>query len=95
MKRVIALLLALMLLPIFTVVTQAAGTVPTMSQTEFKEVLKGQQTKPKFLFPDSLKNTDLKKKKERKKETYLLPAVSFCVTGFLSLLTDFQFLKLL
>ncbi len=44
MKRVIALLLALMMLPIFTIATQAAGTVPTMDEQEFKEVLLGQFT---------------------------------------------------
>lgn len=55
-------------------------------------LIQGPQAKPKFLFPDSFQNTDLLK---RKKETYLLPAVCFCVAGFLSLLTDFQFFKLL
>ncbi len=44
MKRVIALLLALMMLPIFTIATQAAGTVSTMDEQEFKEVLLGQFT---------------------------------------------------
>ncbi len=46
MKRIIALLLAIMMLPIFTLVSQAAGTVPTMSEQEFKEVLLGMQTTP-------------------------------------------------
>lgn len=46
MKRVIALLLALMMLPIFSLVSQAAGTVPTMTEQEFKEVLLGLQTHP-------------------------------------------------
>ena len=41
MKRVIALLLALMMLPIFTVATQAAGE---MSKQDFKDVLLGIST---------------------------------------------------
>ena len=46
MKRTIALLLAIMMLPIFTLVSQAAGTVPTMTEQEFKDVLLGMQTHP-------------------------------------------------
>lgn len=46
MKRIIALLLAIMMLPIFSVVSQAAGPVATMSEQEFKEVLLGNQTTP-------------------------------------------------
>lgn len=41
MKRVLALLLAVMMLPVFTLVTQAAAT---MTEQEFKEVLLGEQT---------------------------------------------------
>lgn len=41
MKRIIALFLAIMMLPIFTVVTQAAGP---MSRQDFKDVLLGQFT---------------------------------------------------
>ncbi len=46
MKRIIAFLLAIMMLPIFSLVSHAAGTVPTMSEQEFKEVLLGQFTDP-------------------------------------------------
>ncbi|MBP3448591.1 MAG: S-layer homology domain-containing protein [Clostridia bacterium] len=41
MKKIIALLLAIMMLPIFTVVSQAATT---MTEQEFQEVLLGEQT---------------------------------------------------
>lgn len=43
MKRIIALLLAIMMLPIFTVVSQAAEP---MTRQEFKDVLLGNQTTP-------------------------------------------------
>ena len=46
MKRIIALLLAIMMLPIFSLVSHAAGTVPTMTEQEFKEVLLGMQSHP-------------------------------------------------
>jgi len=46
MKRIIALLLVIMMLPIFSLVSHAAGTVPTMTEQEFKEVLLGMQSHP-------------------------------------------------
>ncbi len=44
MKRIIALLLAIMMLPVFSLVSHAAGPYDTMSEQEFREVLLGKQT---------------------------------------------------
>lgn len=55
MKRVIALLLAVMMLPIFTVVTQAAGTISTMDQGQFKDVLLGNQDGSTNFEPDLIR----------------------------------------